>query len=77
MSLLCVADHNYGTPIKTIQFHDITRNILSADQKSVKIWNRDTVRPSAFSHFTPTAICSWCCVFFFVCGGGGAKLTES
>ena len=35
-------DHHYGLPIKKIIFHEKTSNILSADSKVIKIWERET-----------------------------------
>jgi len=35
-----VKDHQYGYPIKSIHFHDVSEQVVSADTKSVKIWSR-------------------------------------
>lgn len=40
---IMVKDHHYETAIRTIDFHDLTENIISSDEKVIKIWNRDTV----------------------------------
>ncbi|XP_078503929.1 nucleolar protein 10 [Lissotriton helveticus] len=39
---LIVKDHNYGLPIKSIQFHDNLELILSADSRIIKMWNTNT-----------------------------------
>lgn len=39
---LIVKDHNYGLPIKSIQFHDNLELILSADSRIIKMWNKNT-----------------------------------
>ncbi|KAJ3415165.1 Nucleolar protein 10 [Chytridiales sp. JEL 0842] len=38
---ITVSDHQYGLPIKSIKFHP-TGNVLSADSKVVRIWNKDS-----------------------------------
>jgi ribosome biogenesis protein ENP2 len=40
---LIVKDHQYGYPIKALHFH-ASGNVLSADTKIIKIWNKDSVR---------------------------------
>ena len=42
---LVVKDHQFGEKIHSIAFHDASRNIISADTKIVKVWNRDTGAP--------------------------------
>ncbi|KAI9143116.1 WD40-repeat-containing domain protein [Paraphysoderma sedebokerense] len=37
-----VKDHQYGFPIKTIEWHDLSGNVISADTKIVKIWDKET-----------------------------------
>ncbi|XP_030054726.1 LOW QUALITY PROTEIN: nucleolar protein 10 [Microcaecilia unicolor] len=39
---LIVKDHQYGLPIKSIQFHDPLELIISADSRIMKMWNKDT-----------------------------------
>lgn len=41
-------DHNYETPITSIHFHDISRNMITTDQRAIKIWNRENVPTSLF-----------------------------
>ncbi len=38
---ILLKDHQYGYPIKSLTFHS-TGNVLSADTKIVKIWNKNT-----------------------------------
>jgi ribosome biogenesis protein ENP2 len=38
---ITVMDHKYESPIVALQFHDLTKNIISADERIVKIWDRD------------------------------------
>ena len=42
-SPLLVKDHQYGLPIVDIKYHDLTGRIISADAKSVKIWEREVI----------------------------------
>ncbi|XP_019376290.1 PREDICTED: nucleolar protein 10 isoform X1 [Gavialis gangeticus] len=39
---LIVKDHQYGLPVKSIQFQDHLDLIISADSRIIKMWNRDT-----------------------------------
>ncbi|KAJ6654063.1 hypothetical protein lerEdw1_007489 [Lerista edwardsae] len=39
---LIVKDHQYGLPIKSIQFHNSLDLIISADSRIIKLWNKDT-----------------------------------
>uniref|UniRef100_A0A8C3T857 Nucleolar protein 10 n=1 Tax=Chelydra serpentina TaxID=8475 RepID=A0A8C3T857_CHESE len=39
---LIVKDHQYGLPIKSIQFQDPLDLIISADSRIIKMWNKDT-----------------------------------
>jgi ribosome biogenesis protein ENP2 len=39
---IVVKDHQYESPIVALQFHDLTKNVISADEKIVKIWDRET-----------------------------------
>ncbi|XP_038252473.1 nucleolar protein 10 isoform X1 [Dermochelys coriacea] len=39
---LLVKDHQYGLPIKSIQFQDPLDLIISADSRIIKMWNKDT-----------------------------------
>jgi ribosome biogenesis protein ENP2 len=36
-----IKDHQYGTEIKHIHFHDLSGNIVSADNKIIRVWNRE------------------------------------
>jgi hypothetical protein len=38
---LRVKDHQYGTPIVDIKFHEPTRNVVSSCKKAIRIWNKD------------------------------------
>ncbi|XP_033117481.1 nucleolar protein 10-like [Anneissia japonica] len=42
---LYIKDHQYGLPIKSIHFQDAMELVLSADNKVVKMWNRNTGKP--------------------------------
>ncbi|KAL0482939.1 hypothetical protein AKO1_014094 [Acrasis kona] len=37
-----VKDHQYESPIISLAFHDLTKNIISADERIVKIWDRES-----------------------------------
>ncbi|XP_060089916.1 nucleolar protein 10 [Heteronotia binoei] len=39
---LIVKDHQYGLPIKSIQFHNSLDLVISADSRIIKFWNKDT-----------------------------------
>nr|XP_020652270.1 nucleolar protein 10 [Pogona vitticeps] len=39
---LIVKDHQYGLPIKSIQFHGCLDLIISSDSRIIKMWNKDT-----------------------------------
>ncbi|XP_029451751.1 nucleolar protein 10 [Rhinatrema bivittatum] len=41
-SPIIVKDHQYGLPIKSIQFHDPLDLIISADSRIIKMWNKDS-----------------------------------
>ncbi len=41
---MLIKDHQYEFPIKSLAFHPATGNVLSADTKIIKIWNKDSVR---------------------------------
>jgi len=41
-SPLKVKDHQYGEPIKSIHFHDKTRNVISTDTRICKAWDWDS-----------------------------------
>lgn len=36
-------DHQYDSPIKKIEYHSSTGNIVTADTKSIRIWNKNDV----------------------------------
>uniref|UniRef100_A0A665V477 Nucleolar protein 10 n=1 Tax=Echeneis naucrates TaxID=173247 RepID=A0A665V477_ECHNA len=42
---LLVKDHFYNLPIKSLNFHNQLDLVVSADNKIIKMWNKDTVRP--------------------------------
>jgi ribosome biogenesis protein ENP2 len=42
---LLLKDHHNEYPIKNIEFLADNQNIMSADTKTMKFWNRNTVRP--------------------------------
>lgn len=48
---VCTRDHYNGFPIKKLDYHTGSGNIISADKRSIKIWNTErlltTVEPSA------------------------------
>uniref|UniRef100_A0A0F7Z6T7 Nucleolar protein 10 n=1 Tax=Crotalus adamanteus TaxID=8729 RepID=A0A0F7Z6T7_CROAD len=39
---LIMKDHQYGLPVKSIQFHNALDLIISADSRIIKLWNQDT-----------------------------------
>ncbi|KAG8445645.1 hypothetical protein GDO86_010431 [Hymenochirus boettgeri] len=41
---LIVKDHQYGLPIKSIQFHSALELLISSDSRIIKMWNKDTGR---------------------------------
>jgi ribosome biogenesis protein ENP2 len=43
-----IKDHQYGFPIKNIEYHD-SGNVISADTKIVKIWDKNHVWHSFFN----------------------------
>jgi ribosome biogenesis protein ENP2 len=40
--VIYVRNHNYELPIVSMGFHDLTKNILTADKKLVKLWDKET-----------------------------------
>jgi ribosome biogenesis protein ENP2 len=40
---MLIKDHQYEFPIKNISFHPATSNVMTADTKIIKIWNKDSV----------------------------------
>ena len=40
---MLVKDHNYGLPIKRIEYHDEMDLVLSADPRILKLWHRNNV----------------------------------
>ncbi|KAI8922448.1 WD40-repeat-containing domain protein [Powellomyces hirtus] len=59
-SPIVVKDHQYGFPIKSLHMHS-TGNVVSADTKIIKIWNKDTGK--AFTAIEPPTdindVCVW------------------
>ncbi|TPX38892.1 hypothetical protein SeMB42_g06555 [Synchytrium endobioticum] len=45
-------DHQYGFPIKNVSFHTATDNVISADTKTLKIWNHYDTK--LFTSIEPT-----------------------
>jgi ribosome biogenesis protein ENP2 len=41
-------DHQYGYPVKKIDYHEDRHHIVSADCKVVKVWNKNDVRCSYY-----------------------------
>ncbi|KAI9183483.1 Small ribosomal subunit biogenesis [Blastocladiella emersonii ATCC 22665] len=37
-----VKDHQYGTEIRSLHWHDRSENVISADKKIIRMWNRDS-----------------------------------
>ncbi len=50
---LHVKDHQYGYPIKKIQFHE--KKVISADTKALKIWERTDTVGKIFAAIEPPA----------------------
>ena len=58
---LLVKDHQNGLPIKDMLFHPTQNKVLSADQKVVKIWERDSGR--IFTSVEPNAPINNLCLY--------------
>ncbi|XP_071999684.1 nucleolar protein 10 [Engystomops pustulosus] len=56
---LTVKDHQYGLPIKSIQFHDPMELIISADSRIIKMWNKDNGKVLTFIE-PPSAVNDMC-----------------
>ncbi|XP_007423660.1 nucleolar protein 10 [Python bivittatus] len=39
---LIMKDHQYGLPVKSVQFHNALDLIISADSRIIKLWNQDS-----------------------------------
>lgn len=46
-----IKDHQYGFPIKSIDVHRATNQVISADTKVIKLWDRHHVRHHRHLHF--------------------------
>ncbi|XP_002736686.1 nucleolar protein 10-like [Saccoglossus kowalevskii] len=57
---LLVKDHQYGLPIKSIEFHNSHNLVISADSKIVKLWDRDTGK--AYTSIEPLCSINDLCV---------------
>ncbi|KAG8551074.1 hypothetical protein GDO81_018437, partial [Engystomops pustulosus] len=57
--MLTVKDHQYGLPIKSIQFHDPMELIISADSRIIKMWNTDNGKVLTFIE-PPSAVNEMC-----------------
>uniref|UniRef100_A0A8C5QDS9 Nucleolar protein 10 n=1 Tax=Leptobrachium leishanense TaxID=445787 RepID=A0A8C5QDS9_9ANUR len=58
---LIVKDHQYGLPIKSIQFHDPLELVISADSRIIKMWNKDTGK--IFTSIEPETDVNDVCVY--------------
>ncbi|KAG9494593.1 hypothetical protein GDO78_002105 [Eleutherodactylus coqui] len=58
---LIVKDHQYGLPIKSIQFHDPLELIISSDSRIIKMWNKDNGK--AFTSIEPKANINDVCLY--------------
>ncbi|XP_066453384.1 nucleolar protein 10 [Eleutherodactylus coqui] len=58
---LIVKDHQYGLPIKSIQFHDPLELIISSDSRIIKMWNKDNGK--VFTSIEPKANINDICLY--------------
>ncbi|XP_075057539.1 nucleolar protein 10 [Mixophyes fleayi] len=58
---LMVKDHQYGLPIRSIQFHDPLELIISADSRIIKMWNKDNGK--IFTSIEPEADVNDVCLY--------------
>lgn len=58
---LIVKDHQYGLPIKSIQFHDPLDLIISSDSRIIKMWNKDSGK--VFTSIEPRADVNDVCLY--------------
>ncbi|XP_063771488.1 nucleolar protein 10 [Pseudophryne corroboree] len=58
---LIVKDHQYGLPIRSIQFHNPLELIISADSRIIKMWNKDNGK--VFTSIEPEADVNDVCLY--------------
>ncbi|KAM9316404.1 nucleolar protein 10 [Gastrophryne carolinensis] len=58
---LIVKDHQYGLPIKSIQFHNPLDLIITADSRIIKMWNKDNGK--VFTSVEPEADVNDVCLY--------------
>ncbi|XP_018415060.1 PREDICTED: nucleolar protein 10 isoform X2 [Nanorana parkeri] len=58
---LIVKDHQYGLPIKSIQFHSPLELVISADSRIIKLWNKDNGK--IFTSIEPEADVNDVCLY--------------
>ena len=58
---LLVKDHQYGLPIVDIKYHDMSGHVVSADAKSIKLWDKD--KGKAYTTIQPPADVNDVCLF--------------
>lgn len=58
---LIVKDHQYGLPIKSIQFHNSLELIITADSRIIKMWNKDNGK--VFTSIEPEADVNDVCLY--------------
>ncbi|KAM5164367.1 nucleolar protein 10 [Mantella aurantiaca] len=56
-----VKDHQYGLPIKSIQFHNSLELIITADSRIIKMWNKDNGK--MFTSIEPEADVNDVCLY--------------
>ncbi|CAH2246123.1 nucleolar 10 [Pelobates cultripes] len=58
---MIVKDHQYGLPIKSIQFHEPLELVISADSRIIKMWNKNTGK--IFTSIEPEADVNDVCIY--------------
>uniref|UniRef100_A0A6I8RUB6 Nucleolar protein 10 n=1 Tax=Xenopus tropicalis TaxID=8364 RepID=A0A6I8RUB6_XENTR len=58
---LIAKDHQYGLPIKSIQFHSALDLVISADSRIIKMWNKDNGK--IFTSIEPEADVNDVCLY--------------
>ncbi|KAM8952569.1 nucleolar protein 10 [Pelodytes ibericus] len=56
-----VKDHQYGLPIKSVQFHSPLELVISADSRIIKMWNKNTGK--IFTSIEPEADVNDVCIY--------------
>ena len=67
---LLLKDHQYGLPIKDIEFHKSQDLVLSMDQRILKIWDRNSVKfTNSFIYKTtfPVKLFLYSLVCYLIC----------